>query len=49
MPGPESASAVYSQVPLLLCRLLPDESLGTFILATDPDDMTKLGARFENY
>ncbi len=25
------------------------ESLGTFILTTDPDDMTKLGARFEIY
>ena len=25
------------------------ESLGTFILTTDPDDMTKLGARFETY
>lgn len=25
------------------------ESLGTFILTTNPDDMTKLGARFETY
>jgi hypothetical protein len=25
------------------------ESLGTFILTTDPDDMVKLGARFETY
>ncbi|MEZ5230517.1 MAG: hypothetical protein R2710_28770 [Acidimicrobiales bacterium] len=25
------------------------ESLGTFILTSDPDDMTKLGARFETY
>lgn len=25
------------------------ESLGTFILTTDQDDMTKLGARFETY
>jgi hypothetical protein len=25
------------------------ESLGTFILTGDPDDMTKLGARFETY
>lgn len=25
------------------------ESLGTFILTTDPGDMTKLGARFETY
>ena len=25
------------------------ESLGTFIVTTDPDDMTKLGARFETY
>ena len=25
------------------------ESLGTFILTTDPDDMTKHGARFETY
>ncbi len=25
------------------------ESLGTFIVTSDPDDMTKLGARFEAY
>ncbi|MEZ5167002.1 MAG: hypothetical protein R2695_11140 [Acidimicrobiales bacterium] len=25
------------------------ESLGTFILTTDPDDLTKLGARMETY
>lgn len=25
------------------------ESLGTFILSSDPDDMTQLGARFERY
>lgn len=25
------------------------ESLGTFILTSDPDDMAKLGARFERY
>ncbi|MCB0976830.1 MAG: hypothetical protein KDB02_05160 [Acidimicrobiales bacterium] len=25
------------------------ESLGTFILTTDPDDMTRLNARFESY
>ena len=25
------------------------ESLGTFILTTDPDDMSALGARFERY
>jgi len=25
------------------------ENLGTFILTADPDDMTKLNARFERY